>query len=41
MISINEQTYLALKDLGKTADSFNDVIANMLKNNTRQPEVQT
>jgi predicted CopG family antitoxin len=32
IISVNEQTYLALKQLGMAGDSFNDVLSRMLKN---------
>ena len=31
-ITISETNYLALKKLGDTADSFNDVITEVLKN---------
>jgi predicted CopG family antitoxin len=30
-IAISEENYLILKSRGKTADSFNDVISEMLK----------
>jgi predicted CopG family antitoxin len=29
-ITVNERTYFALKELGKAADSFNDVITELL-----------
>jgi predicted CopG family antitoxin len=31
IISVDEQTYLALKQLGMAGDSFNDVLSKMLK----------
>lgn len=30
-IAVNEKNYYALKQLGRTADSFNDVITELLK----------
>jgi predicted CopG family antitoxin len=32
-ISISVENYLALKQLGKTGDSFNNVITQLLRNN--------
>jgi predicted CopG family antitoxin len=42
MISIDERTYLELKQLGMAGDSFNDVIRKVLKNASSyyQPKAQ-
>jgi hypothetical protein len=31
LIAVNQRNYLALKDLGKAGDSFNDVVGELLK----------
>jgi hypothetical protein len=31
LISVSEENYFALKDLGKTGDSFNRVVTRLLK----------
>jgi hypothetical protein len=40
IISVNEQTYLALKRLGLAGDSFNDVLSKMLKNTSCSKKAQ-
>jgi predicted CopG family antitoxin len=40
IISVNEQTYLALKRLGLAGDSFNDVLSKMLKNTSCSKKTQ-
>jgi predicted CopG family antitoxin len=32
-IAVSYENYQALKDLGKTGDTFNDVLSKILKNN--------
>jgi hypothetical protein len=39
MIAVSEDNYLALKGLGSTGDSFNDVLNEVLKNwKVKEPE---
>ena len=35
-IAVDERNYLALKNLGKAGDSFNDVITNLLQTEEAQ-----
>ena len=37
LISVNERTYLELKQLGLAGDSFNNVISQLLKSRTTTP----
>jgi predicted CopG family antitoxin len=40
IISVKEQTYLELKQLGLAGDSFNDVLSKMLKNMSYSKKAQ-
>jgi predicted CopG family antitoxin len=37
-ITVNKQVYQKLRDLGKTGDSFNDVLMKILQINTKENE---
>lgn len=39
LISVNERTYLELKQLGLAGDSFNNVISQLLKSRTTTASV--